>query len=110
MIRIDERNWIKTGIEFVNKAQNVSTVVTREFSDWSVVPLPEAPPAVWLELVRRADYVEVKYSLDGEAYVVVREAYFPPGTKAQIGVMAAAPEGTGFPVTFEGFTVTRSRP
>jgi regulation of enolase protein 1 (concanavalin A-like superfamily) len=28
----------------------------------------------------------------------------------QIGVMAAAPEGTGFPVRFEGFSVSPVRP
>jgi uncharacterized protein len=110
MIRIDETGWIKAGIEFVNNSQNVSTVVTRGFSDWSVVPLAHAPSAIWLELVRKSDYVEVSYSLDGRAFVVVREAYFPPGTKVQIGVMAAAPEGKGFPVTFEDFTVTGERP
>jgi len=42
--------------------------------------------------------------------VIVREAYFPPGTRVQIGVMAAAPEGKGFPVAFEGFTVSDARP
>jgi regulation of enolase protein 1 (concanavalin A-like superfamily) len=110
MIRIDAENWIKTGIEFVNGTQNVSTVVTRGFSDWSVVPLSTAPPAVWLELVRKADYVETKYSLDGTTWVTVREAYFPPGTKVEVGVMAAAPEGKGFPVRFEGFSVTAAGP
>jgi uncharacterized protein len=110
MVRIDEKTWIKTGIEFVNGTQNVSTVVTRDFSDWSVVPLSTAPPLVWLELVRKADYVETKYSLDGTTWATVREAYFPPGTKVQIGVMAAAPEGKGFPVRFEGFSVTAVGP
>ncbi len=110
MVRIDEKTWIKAGIEFVNGAQNVSTVVTRDFSDWSVVPLSTAPPAIWLELVRKADYVETKYSLDGSTWVTVREAYFPPGTRVQIGVMAAAPEGKGFPVRFESFSVTAATP
>jgi regulation of enolase protein 1 (concanavalin A-like superfamily) len=34
----------------------------------------------------------------------------PLGTKVQIGVVAAAPEGTGVPVAFEGFTVKRETP
>jgi hypothetical protein len=40
MIRIDPKTWIKSGIEFVNGTQNVSTVVTRDSSDWSVMPCP----------------------------------------------------------------------
>jgi regulation of enolase protein 1 (concanavalin A-like superfamily) len=52
----------------------------------------------------------LKYSLDGATWVTVREAYFPPGTKVQIGVMAAAPEGRGFPVHFDGFSVTTLAP
>ena len=35
MLRLDDQNWIKTGIEYVDERQNVSAVVTREFSDWS---------------------------------------------------------------------------
>lgn len=85
-------------------------MVTREFSDWSVVPLSVAATALWLELVRKADYVETKYLLDGTTWVTVREANFPPGTKVQIGVMAAAPEGKGFPVRFEGLSVTAVQP
>jgi hypothetical protein len=110
MVRVDEKTWIKTGIEFVNGKQNVSTVVTREFSDWSVLPLSATPASLWLELVRKADFVETKYSLDDATWVTVREAYFPPGAKVQIGVMAATPEGKGFPVGFEGFTVTPAKP
>ena len=106
MIRIDEKNWIKTGIEFVDKTQNVSTVVTRELSDWSVIPLTAAPPAVWLELTRKADSVEIRYSLDGKGFVLERDCYFPSVTTVKIGVMAAAPQGGGFPARFEGFAVT----
>ena len=43
MVRVDKNNWIKCGIEFVNGVQQASVVVTRDFSDWSIVPLPENP-------------------------------------------------------------------
>ena len=105
MIRIDDKNWIKTGIEFVNERQNISTVFTRNFSDWSVVPKTSNAEFVWFQLIRKADYVEIKYSTDGKNYETVREGYFPPKVKCGIGMMAAAPEGKGFQATFEEFRV-----
>ena len=108
MIRLDEKNWIKTGIEYVKGVQNVSAVVTREVSDWSVVPRQDSPPAVWLTLLRKGDYVEIKYSFDNQDFKMLRLAYFPPapGRRVQVGLMCAAPDGKGFPVDFTEFSVT----
>jgi regulation of enolase protein 1 (concanavalin A-like superfamily) len=105
MIRIDEKNWIKTGIEYVDGMQHVSAVVTRDVSDWSVVPRHNSPESVWLKLLRKGDYVEIKYSFDQKTYDMLRLAYFPPGVKVQIGMVAAAPGKLSFPVTFENFKV-----
>jgi regulation of enolase protein 1 (concanavalin A-like superfamily) len=105
MVRIDNKNWIKTGIEYVDGVQNVSAVVTREVSDWSVVPRHDSPKSVWLKLLRKGDYVEIKYSFDGVKFDMLRLAYFPPNVKAMIGMVAAAPGKQHFDVTFEDFKV-----
>ena len=34
MVRIDERNWIKTGIEYFEGRMRLGTVVTCEYSSW----------------------------------------------------------------------------
>jgi regulation of enolase protein 1 (concanavalin A-like superfamily) len=107
MIRIDEKNWIKTGIEFVDGKQNVSAVVTREVSDWSVIPRNNSPKSVWLKLLRKGDYAEIKYSFDGKNFEMLRLAYFPPNVKVQVGMVAAAPGKVSFPVTFENFQVKK---
>jgi regulation of enolase protein 1 (concanavalin A-like superfamily) len=105
MVRIDNKNWIKTGIEYVDGVQNVSAVVTREVSDWSVVPRNDSPKSIWLKLLRKGDYVQIEYSFDNKAFKMLRLAYFPPNVKAQIGVVAAAPGKKSFPVVFENFVV-----
>jgi regulation of enolase protein 1 (concanavalin A-like superfamily) len=105
MIRVDESNWIKTGIEFVNGFQNVSAVVTRFFSDWSVVANNENPASVWLKLLRKDDYVEISYSFNNQYFQMLRLAYFPPTIKVQIGMFAAAPGKKNFAVIFEDFKV-----
>ena len=103
MIRESETIWLKCGIEFVESVQNVSVVVTRGYSDWSVTPLVVPPVSLWLRVMRRAETVEVQYSLDGEDYTMLRLAYLTESPNVQVGLMCAAPQGEGFVVQFEGF-------
>jgi uncharacterized protein len=105
MVRADETTWLKCGIEFVEGVHNLSVVVTRDVSDWSVTPLAGAPEWLWLRVERRGATVEVHYSLDGAAYSMARLAYLSEAPALQAGPMCAAPEGDGFEARFEGFRV-----
>lgn len=106
MLRVDSENWIKTGIEYFDNLQHASAVVTRDFSDWSVAPLQDNPPSLWLRVTRKAEAVEIFYSLDGQSYTLLRVAYLVPSAVTQVGPMCASPDGPGFNVTFEDFRVT----
>ncbi|MFA8435258.1 MAG: DUF1349 domain-containing protein [Marinifilaceae bacterium] len=105
MLRIDEKHWIKTGIEYVDGVYNFSTVVTNDYSSWSVVVLKEKPRSIWIKAIRKVDAVEIYYSLDGEKYVMSSLAYFPQQKPAMVGMMAASPDGDGFEAVFEDFKV-----
>jgi regulation of enolase protein 1 (concanavalin A-like superfamily) len=105
MVRLDERTWLKCGVEFVEGVQQASAVVTREFSDWSVAPLPQNPPSLWLRVKRRKETVEVYYAVDERVYTLLRQAYLSPVETLNVGLMCASPRGGGFTTIFEGFTV-----
>lgn len=105
MLRIDKENYIKAGVEFVDGKYNLSTVVTHHTSDWSVITLDKAPPAVWIKAVRRLDAVEIFYSFDDKTYIMMRNAYLQDNTPVMTGLMAACPDGQGFNAVFEHFTV-----
>ena len=106
MLRVDEANWIKTGIEFFDDHQHVSAVVTRDFSDWSVIQLTGRPASLWLRVTRKAETVQVFYALDGQNYLLMRLAYLVPSAVTQVGPMCASPDGGGFGVVFHDFTIT----
>jgi regulation of enolase protein 1 (concanavalin A-like superfamily) len=105
MVRENDLTWLKCGIEFVDSLQYASTVVTRDYSDWSVVALPENPTSLWLKLKREGGAVEVKYSLDGEQFRMMRFAYLTEAKTVQVGLMCASPEREGFQVSFENFQI-----
>lgn len=105
MVRLDQFNWIKCGIEFVEGVQQVSAVVTRNYSDWSVVPLPQNPASLWLRVTRRDTAIVMQYSLDEKQYTMHTMAYLTPVESVSVGVMCASPEGNGFSVTFEKFKI-----
>jgi regulation of enolase protein 1 (concanavalin A-like superfamily) len=105
MVRHDENTWMKCGIEFVHGKQFASTVVTRDYSDWSVVPLGENPPTVWFKVKREGATLEVFYSLDGTNYGMMRTAHLIDINPIQVGLMCASPEGAGFTTLFEEFEI-----
>jgi regulation of enolase protein 1 (concanavalin A-like superfamily) len=105
MIRTDHKNYIKTGVEYVDGKFNVSTVVTHEKSDWSVTTLDKTPSFIWIKIVRRLDAVEIFYSLDDKTYIMTRNAPLQDNTPILVGLMAASPDGEGFEARFENFSV-----
>ena len=105
MLRINEEQWIKTGIEYVDGIHNYSTVVTNKQSNWSVIQLDEKPNAVWIKAIRQKDAVEIYYSLDGENFKLSNQVYLAQYKPVMVGMMAASPDGDGFKALFEDFTV-----
>lgn len=105
MLRTDKEHYIKAGVEFVDGKYNLSTVVTHNKSDWSVITLEKTPPAVWIKAVRRLDAVEIFYSFDDKNYIMMRNAPLQDNTPVMVGLMAACPDGQGFNAVFENFKV-----
>jgi regulation of enolase protein 1 (concanavalin A-like superfamily) len=106
VLRIDEHHWIKSGIELVDGHQQISAVVTREYSDWSVAPVKN-PRSVTIKADRTGDTVTISYGLDGaEPDTLLRLAYLPPDRPVRAGVMAASPTGRGFTATFTNVGLT----
>ncbi|MGW5050113.1 DUF1349 domain-containing protein [Actinokineospora sp. NPDC004072] len=98
-LRIDSRNWIKAGVELVDGQHQVSAVVTRDFSDWSVVPTGRAD-RITITAHRKGDTVTITYA-HGPTPTMLRLAYFPPAVPVLAGVMTAAPTGPGFTTHFD---------
>jgi uncharacterized protein len=105
MVRVDDQYWIKTGIEFFEGKPRFSTVVTLEHSSWTVADLPQGTDGIVLSISRRGDAVEVRYALDGGQGDLAALAYLPPDREVIAGAMCAAPEGSGFPVTFDRLVI-----
>lgn len=106
MLRVDERNWIKTGIEFTDGLMHFSVVVTRNVSDWSVIPLRDARPdrEIGVRLTRHDEAVRVQYSVAGAPWQMARLAAFP-AEDAAAGIMACSPERGGFRARFQDITI-----
>ncbi len=109
MVRENESTWLKCGIELLNGVQQASVVVTRDFSDWSVIPL-DPPPATIRFLIRRhGGTVEVSYALPGGEFHLQRQATLSATATLQVGIMCCAPTGDGFTARFEGLRIAPVR-
>jgi uncharacterized protein len=103
MVRQDAENWLKCGTELVDGKRYGAVVLTRQWSDGSMMPdLSESAP-VWWRIVRKKDSVETLCSLDGKSFTSVREAfgYFTSVPKLEIGLYCVAPVGQGVQAIFD---------
>ena len=107
MLRIDERNWIKAGIEFVGGRKMLSVVVTRDFSDWSTMPLPVEADWLKFRCSRRGAAMQVEWGASERAnqFALLRLAYLPPSQAMQVGPMCCSPERSGFTAAFRNLEV-----
>lgn len=107
MLRVDEETWLKTGIEYTDGQMHLSTVVTREFSDWSMTPLASFEGSVRLRVTRHGSALRVQYRA-GTLWQMLRLAYLDLPDTVEIGVMCCSPERAGFVATFSGFVLTEA--
>jgi len=115
MVRIDEKNWIKCGVEYVDGNQFASVVVTvNGWSDWSIVSI-NSPDVLRLRVKREKEAVHIEYA-EGEngEYKMMRLAYFPVIDKSQslmVGIMCASPgeDTQGFDINFEGLNIVENQ-
>jgi regulation of enolase protein 1 (concanavalin A-like superfamily) len=107
MVRIDERNWLKAGIEFVDRRQMLSVVVTRDFSDWSTALAPNDAGWISLRISRHGATMRVEWSLPGSRpnHVLMRLTYLPAAPVVKVGPMCCSPQRGGFAVKFRDFNI-----
>jgi regulation of enolase protein 1 (concanavalin A-like superfamily) len=101
MVRLDDKNWMKCGTEFVDDKRRASVVFTHDFSDWSTMDDLSQNEAVYWRVVRKKDCIEAQISENGAEFFTVRQGYFQPFVAVQVGLMCAAPEGAGFEASFD---------
>jgi regulation of enolase protein 1 (concanavalin A-like superfamily) len=105
MLRLDEENWIKAGIELADGRLFLSAVVTRDFSDWSVLPLTTLPKEMRLRVTRNRDTVLVQYALEEGDFQMLRLAHLQVGGTAFVGQMCCSPKRAGLAARFWNFEI-----
>lgn len=102
MVRANEEQWIKAGIEYVNGSAYLAAVVTNQKSDWSQIALPNFTGELGLRVTRVRDAVWIQFR-QSRSWEMFRLAYFPPDIAVRAGPMACSPSRSGLTVRFRDF-------
>ena len=105
MLRADERTWLKTGLEVTSGAVQLSTVLTRDDSDLSVVPVAGHDGELSVRLPRFGSAVCVHRGDGDGSWELVRLGHLDLPDTVDVGVMCCSPQRAGLEVTFRDFQV-----
>ncbi|WP_369243605.1 DUF1349 domain-containing protein [Streptomyces sp. R41] len=106
MIRVDDRTWIKAGVEMTDGAPHLGAVVTRGQSDWSLTPAPGWNGCkITVRASREKDAVTIRARREDEAWQMVRLAPLAPDATASAGPFFCSPQREGLQVQFTRFAL-----
>ncbi len=105
MIRIDETQWVKTGVELTDGELFLSTVVTNGNSDWSVAKPFSELDDFHLRVTVNNGAMRIQASRTGMHWPLIRLAPFPTSENYLVGPMACTPERAGLSVAFFDFSI-----
>lgn len=107
MVRIDEANWIKAGIELSDGRACLGSVLTVGRSDWATGIYSGDPGDFYLRITVANGTLRLQASADGTHWPLVRLCPFPRAHSYRVGPMCCTPERAGLDVRFSDFSVTR---
>lgn len=105
MVRIDEKRWVKTGVEFTDGELFLRTVITDGKSDWSVSEPFKELEDFYIRITLAKGAMRVQASRDGGFWPRLRLAPFPIADAYEVGPTACTPERSGLTVRFSEFEI-----
>ena len=107
MVRLDERKWIKAGIEKSDGQCQLS-----KWTDRRSIGLGDRnlcyggdPADFWMRATVSDGVIRIQVSADGKRWPLVRLAPFPTAASYLVGPMCCTPERAGLEVEFSGFFI-----
>jgi regulation of enolase protein 1 (concanavalin A-like superfamily) len=107
MVRVDERRWLKAGIEFSDGRAMLSSVLTNGQSDWATAPYEHDASDFRLRVTIQHGVLRLQCSNDGKLWPLMRLAPFAKNSSYLVGPMACTPERSGLSVAFSEFRLER---
>ena len=108
MVRLDERRWVKTGIEFSDGYGLLGSVLTDEASDWATGRYDGNPSDFWIRVTVLSGVLRIQASCDGQTWPLVRLCPFPEADHYLVGPMCCTPERAGLEVRFSEWQLGRA--
>ncbi|GLQ80755.1 regulation of enolase 1 [Mesorhizobium huakuii] len=105
MVRIDDKRWVKTGVEFTDGELFLSTVITDGKSDWSVSKPFKELEDFYIRVTLAKGALRIQASRDGKFWPLLRLAPFPSAASYAVGPTACTPERSGLSVRFSEFSI-----
>lgn len=103
MVRVDEGNWAKHGVEWLKGRPHMASVITRDWSDGTAFPIEAGRTRA--RIVRKGQTLILGHAMGEGAWVDDRYGFLPMGAAVDVGLMAAAPLGKGFAARISGVEI-----